>query len=278
MTGAPLFVPLRRPKRIWAVAAVHGAAARLRALGRMVGERAAAGDALVFLGDVIGGPPGGEAREAGIDSGAALDAALALRRQILALPGARACDVAYLRGAQEEMWSKLSELQFAPAPRDILRWMAHRGVAATLETYGGADALDEGARACREGPMAIARWTSTLRQEVRARPGHADAMAAIRRAALTEDRKVLLVNHGLDATRTLERQGDAFWWGGPAPFETILQPYGPVRRVVRGRAAGHPGVVERPHTLTLDAGCGFGGPLLCGLLDGDGAVLDVLRA
>ena len=81
------------------------------------------------------------------DPAATIDIALRLRRTVLAQPGARACDVVFLRGAQEEMWSKLDQLHFAVNPRDVLRWMLHHGVGATIEAYAGHDAIAEGLRA-----------------------------------------------------------------------------------------------------------------------------------
>ena len=57
---------------------------------------------------------------------------------IMAIRGVLASDLVYLRGAQEEMWQKLLQLQFAPNPQDVLRWMLGQGVETTLRAYGGA--------------------------------------------------------------------------------------------------------------------------------------------
>ena len=40
------------------------------------------------------------------------------------------------RGAQEEMFLKLMQLQTAPNPEDIVSWMFDHGVGSTLESYG----------------------------------------------------------------------------------------------------------------------------------------------
>src|SRR5271165_1084784 len=43
-----------------------------------------------------------------------LDELLDFRRRVLGRGGGAACDVAFLRGSQEEVWQKLLQLQFAP--------------------------------------------------------------------------------------------------------------------------------------------------------------------
>ncbi|MGE0420876.1 MAG: hypothetical protein AB7O88_01350 [Reyranellaceae bacterium] len=263
---------LRPGGRIWAVASVHGAATRLAGLAQQIVPKLQPRDVMVFMGNLIGGPPGGEPA----DVTATLDIALRLRRIVLARPGARACDVVFLRGAQEEMWSKLDQLHFAVNARDVLRWMLHHGVGATIEAYGGRDSIAEGLRAVGAGPMMTARWTGALRQAVRAHPGHEALYTAIKRAALSDDGRLLFVNHGVDPTRPLERQGDSFWWGAAQPFEQIARPFAGIERAVRGFDRAHPGVFDGPVGLTIDGGCGFGGPLLALLLDSGGRELDRL--
>ncbi len=261
---------LRAIRRIWAIASVHGVAPRLAALAARIVPSLQPGDALVFLGNLIGGPPGGERS----DVVATLDIALKMRRIVLAQRGGRSCDVVFLRGAQEEMWSKLDQLHFAVNARDVLRWMLHHGVGATIEAYGGPDAIAEGLRAVGAGPMMTARWTATLRQAVRAHPGHEPLHTAVKRAALSEDGRLLFVNHGVDPTRPLERQGDTFWWGAAQPFERIAEPFAGVERAVRGFDRGHPGVFSGTVGMTVDGGCGSGGPLLAVLLDHDGCEIE----
>jgi serine/threonine protein phosphatase 1 len=274
MTKPAALAMLRRPKRLWAIPAVHGMVHRLLPVADAIIERLEPGDALVFLGNLIGGSHGTETA----DVAATLDLALALRRQVLALPGARACDVAFLRGTQEEMWTKLEQLHFAQSPREVLPWMLQHGLIGSIVAYGGIGAVDEGRRVVRDGPMAIARWIGGLRQALRARAGHAEWLAAVRRAALSDDGHLLAVHHGVDTLKPLDLQGDAFWWGGTTPFDAIDAPYGDIGRLIRGFERSHPGVVDRPHTLTIDAGCGYGGPLLAGLLDAQGKVLEIIGA
>ena len=44
--------------------------------------------------------------------------------------------IVFLRGAQEEMFSKILQLQLAPNPSEILEWMFDHGVNQTIKSYG----------------------------------------------------------------------------------------------------------------------------------------------
>src|SRR6185312_356555 len=106
---------------------------------------------LVYLGNYLGRGP--QIRRT-------IDEVLRFRLAVLSQPNAFACDVAFLRGSQEEMWQKLLQLQFAVSPRDVLQWMLDQGVEATLLAYD--TGAQQGFGACREGPKALTRWTSAL--------------------------------------------------------------------------------------------------------------------
>ena len=86
-----------------------------------------------------------------------------------------------------------------------------------------------------------------------------------------------LVNAGIDTGRPLTAQSDSFWWGG-TDFATIEQPYGEVRKIVRGFDRAMQGAVDAEFTLSLDGGCGRGGKLLAALLRADGAVQAIYQA
>ena len=88
---------------------------------------------------------------------------------------------------------------------------------------------------------------------------------------------VLLVSAGFDISRGFDAQGDAFWWGSGA-FAKIDRRYGGFARIVRGYDPAHGGVRIGSYTTTLDAGCGFGGPLICGCLSPSGELLDTIEA
>jgi serine/threonine protein phosphatase 1 len=248
--------------RVWAVASIHGEAQRLARLHDMLGGRLQPGDRLVYLGNYLGH---------GASVAAALDELLEFRCGFLARPFARLCDLAYLRGSQEEMWHKLLQLQFAPNPREVLQWMLDHGLGPTLQAYGGDPA--QGFGAAREGAVALTRWTAALRSAFNAAPGHANVMSALRRAAFTEDRRLLFVNAGIDVARPLSVQGDSFWWGGRG-FLELDRPYDGFVKVVRGFDPAKPGVSAVPHALSIDGGSGRGGTLLALCLDAEGGVLD----
>jgi serine/threonine protein phosphatase 1 len=260
------FGRLVRARRVWAVAAIHGDAERVARLHPRLARRIEPGDRLVYLGDCLGYGP---------DSAGAVDLLLEFRRLVLARRNAFIGDVVLLRGSQEEMWQKLLELQFAPNPREVLPWMLDHGVAATLQSYG-VDAK-AGLVACREGPIAITRWTGSIRAAFDARPGHRQYLAALRRAAFTEDGNLLLVNAGIDPKKPLELQRDVFWWGGNEIL-ALEAPFAGFRRVVCGYHRGHGGLVETLYAVSLDAGCGFGGPLIAACFAPEGQILDRIEA
>jgi hypothetical protein len=269
MSDDQIFATLRRAQRIWAIASIHGEATRLAALHGLIEPRFTFGDRLVYLGNMIG--RGAKVRET-------LDALLDFRRRLLARPGTFACDIAYLRGGQEEMWQKFLQLQMAPNPGEVLKWMLDQGVGATIAAYGGdaRNALDY----ARQGPMAITRWTNALRSAIHDAPGHGALFAALRRAAFTtpddDGSTVLFVNAGIDPSRPLSAQTDSFWWG-VGGFSKIAEPYAGFRRVVRGFDPKHRGVLATDFTTGIDAGCGFGGPLVAACFARDGSLVEVLE-
>jgi serine/threonine protein phosphatase 1 len=251
-----------------------------------LGRQWESGDRLVYLGNYLGHGPA--VRET-------IAEVLDFRRAILSQRRAFACDVAFLRGGQEEMWQKLLQLQFAVSPREVLQWMLDQGVAATLAAYGGDP--QQGFQACREGPRSITRWTSGLRAGINAMPGHSQLLSALRRAALSEAEPgngvagnqgpgssgsggqgtLLFVHAGIDPARPLDAQGDAFWWGGNRLTE-ITEPFADFRRIIRGFDRKHGGLVETPYVTSLDAGSGFGGELMAGCFAPDGTLLGTVAA
>ena len=81
---------------------------------------------------------------------------------------------------------------------------------------------------------------------------------------------------GLDPERPLDTQKDAFWWSA-RKFEAINRRYGGFRLIIRGHDPDRRGVVATDHTLSLDAGCGFGGSLAAACLTPDGRIVDVIE-
>jgi hypothetical protein len=269
--GRERFAKLHRARRVWAVSAIHGEGPRIAALHDRMGQAWRPGDRLVYLGNYLG-------RGAAIHQ--TIDDILGFRAAVMAQREGFACDVAFLRGSQEEMWQKLLQLQFAVSPAAVLQWMLDQGVGATLAAYGG-DA-QQGFAACREGPRAITRWTSALRAALNAVPGHNQFLSALRRAAMTDTAAdqggaLLFVHAGVDPTRPLDAQGDAFWWGGNRLLD-MAEPYAGFRRVIRGFDRKHGGLIVSPYVTSLDAGSGFGGELLAVCFAADGTVSETLSA
>jgi serine/threonine protein phosphatase 1 len=284
--GTPLsgkFARLRGARRVWAVASIHGEARRLRRLHDLIEPRFGDGDRVVYLGNYLG---------FGGDVIGAVDELLDFRCRVLARQRGFVCDVAFLRGAQEEMWHKLLQLQFAPNPTEVLDWLVRAGAEPTIRAYGGD--LRQGVAASRGGPRTTTRWTGELRSAMNAAPGHSMLFAALRHAAFTDPHHnpspdagegregadaggVLFVPAAIDPSRPLAAQGDAFWWGDgdilalDAAFEGF-------RRVVRGIDRQKRGLVESEFAVSLDGGAGRGGPLLAACLTASGEVCDCVEA
>jgi len=265
-TPVQRFASLVGRRRIWAVSAIHAEVRRLEAIHDTIAKRLQQHDALVYLGNMIGVGP------AVAETVAEL---LAFRRAFIARHGAFAADLVYLRGSQEEMWQKLLELQFAPNPGEVLGWMLDHGLGPTLAAYGAE--AQQGLAAARDGAVALTRWTAAVRQAVNAAPGHANLLTALRRAAFTAGNELLFVHAGIDPSRPLTAQHDSFWWGG-AGFLDLAQPYAGFRKVVRGYDRHHGGVQVTAHAVSLDRGCGSGGPLVCACFDLDGSIVDSFEA
>jgi serine/threonine protein phosphatase 1 len=257
---------LRDARRVWAVGAVHGEVRRLARVHDLIGERFLRGDRLVYLGNYLG---------YGEDVAATLDELLDFRRRVLGRPHGFACDVVYLRGAQEEMWQKLLQLQFAPNPGEVLAWMVRSGVEATVRAYGGD--MRQGFAASRDGPRTITRWTSGLRSAMNAAEGHSTLFAALRHAAYTKDTGLLFVHAGIDPQRELTTQGDAFWWS-TIDIVGLNEPYARFARVIRGFDRDRRGVVEGRFGASVDGGAGRGGRLHAACFAAEGQLVDFCEA
>ena len=252
---------LRSGRRCWAVASIHGEADRLAVLHDELGRRLRTGDNLIYLGNFLGRGP------AVADT---VDELLVFRRALLARPRGHIDDIVYLRGSQEEMWSKLMRLQIAVNGRQVLEWMLENGVAPTLAAYGGSAA--DGLAAAGEGARALSRWTAGLGDAMRAADGHNALLGSLRHAAGTD--RLLFVNAGIDPALPLAEQGDRFWWGGLSGLDKA---YGGYARVVRGFARRHPGLEVGDMSATIDGGAGFGGPLIAACFDPAGNFADSIE-
>lgn len=277
---------LRHATRIWAIGAAHADVARLARLHAQLEARIWRGDRLVYLGNFIG---------VGLDVAQILREILLFRRAVIARPGFEADDVVLLRGGQEQMFTRALELQFAEGPaaaEQALSWMGAHGLAPTLAAYG--TSIAEGLRIARQGPVAIGRWTASIRARIREMPGHDPLLAGLFRAAITtpldlagEAPGILFVAAGLDPARPFADQGDAFWWrpdgflavtGGVASPSGEPTGWAGFARIVRGFDPANAGLAESPFAVSLDAGCGRGGGLAAGLFTPEGVLLEIIQA
>lgn len=263
------FSALGRPNKIWAISSIHADLERLIQIHDAIFERISPGDRLVYLGNYTGF--GGHARET-------IDELLTFRRLILAQPSMKPEDIVYLRGAQEEMFHKLLQLQFNQHPGDTLLWMMGNGMGATMQSYGICP--HEGITAAREGVLSLTKWTNNIRRILRENAGHDCFMTHNRRAAFTsfDDRHpILFVNAGLDPSLPLETQDDHLFWSSES-FDNITESYAPFEKVIRGFDPTHQGVNLNCITATIDGGCGFGGSLVCAGMDAQGDVFELMEA
>ena len=76
--------------------------------------------------------------------------------------------------------------------------------------------------------------------------------------------------------RRCRRRSWAHW--STTAFTRIDRPIDGFRRVIRGFDPEHRGVTVGEFTVSIDAGCGFGGPLIAVCLDPTGDIVDVIEA
>jgi len=262
------FTDIGTPKNIWAISSIHGNLERLFALHDTLLPHISPGDRIVYLGNYMG---------YGKDTPAVLDEILTFRRIVLAQRGMMAGEIIYLRGAQEEMWEKLLQLQFAPDPTSVLLWMLGNGLSNTLHAYG----LNphDGIEACRQGIVGLSKWVNIIRQTMRKNAGHEVFGTNLVRAAYTSsgfNHPMLFVHAGMDPDKSLEDQGDSFWWGHEL-FENMTSPYAHFDKVVRGYDPRHKGLNMNCNTATIDGGCGFGGHLVCAGFGQNGQLLGTIE-
>lgn len=267
MSQSDRFTILRAATRVWVIAAIHGDLDRLIVLHDEIARDIQPGDRIVYTGNYFG---------YGMDMPAVLDELLRFRLWFLSHPiYQHPDDIIYLRGAQEEMWWKLMQLQFAPNPEDILTWMSARGVREMVDSIGMS--FDEGVSKAREGTLAMTYWTNRLRETARLMPGHDALISGLKRAAYTEDGAMLFVHTGLDPEKPLSRQSDAFWWASSS-FATLSGPYRGFQRVIRGFDPNAEGLIETDFSVSLDGGCGRGGDLYAIRIGADGVIDERLAA
>ena len=221
------FVELNDVKRVWAIGSIHSNIESFNSIYKFILENFKKDDAIVFLGNVIG---------LGDSASETISKILKLRISLMAKFKLKADKIVFLRGAQEEMFNKLLQLQIAPNPQEILNWMFEHGVDKTLNSYGFLK--KDVVNIASSGTVNISKWTSKLNQKIINTPGHKDYFLNLKHAAYTETKKILFVNRGVDVTRPLSAQNDCFWWGYQN-FSKINEPYNTYVRIVRGYQSKH---------------------------------------
>jgi len=227
------YVELRECSRIWAVGSIHSNLKAFYSIKKFILNNFKQDDKLVFLGNVIG---------LGESSKDLLSDIIDLRFNLMSNFKLKPTDIVFLRGAQEEMFSKLLQLQIAPNPMEIVSWMFDHGVNKTLESYGYNK--QEVINVASSGTVAISKWTSGLNRSILENPGHKDYFLNLKHAAFSFSKKILFVNRGVDITRPLSAQNDCFWWGYQN-FSEIRKPYNSFKRIVRGYESIHKNELEQ---------------------------------
>ncbi len=216
------FIELENASRVWAVGSIHSNLESFESIKKFILNNFKKNDKLIFLGNVIG---------LGNSSKETLSSVIDLRFNLMSKFKLKPKEITFLRGAQEEMFNKLLQLQIAPNPIEIINWLFEHGVDSTLNSYGFSknDVLN----IASSGTVFISRWTSKLNQRILECPGHKEYFSNLKHAAYTSNKNLLFVNRGVDISRPLSAQNDCFWWGYQN-FSKISQPYNTFTRIVRG--------------------------------------------
>ncbi len=218
---------MQNVSRIWAIGSIHSNIHSFNSIKSLILNNFKENDNLVVLGNVIG---------LGNESKNTLSSLIDLRFSLMSKFKVKPNNIVFLRGAQEEMFNKLLQLQIAPNPTEIVNWMFEHGVDKTLDSYGFSK--DDLLNVSSAGTLAITKWTSKLNQKILNTPGHVEYFANLKHAAFSSSKKILFVNRGVDITRPLSAQNDCFWWGYQN-FSKIDKPYNSFIRIVRGYQSEH---------------------------------------
>ena len=120
------FAELKFCNNIWAIGSIHSNLDSFESIKKHILKNFIQNDRIVFLGNIIG---------SGNSSTETLSSVIDMRNQLMSKFFLNTEDVIFLRGAQEEMFLKLLQLQTAPNPYEILQWMFEHGVDKTIRSY-----------------------------------------------------------------------------------------------------------------------------------------------
>ena len=177
------FVDLKNASRIWAVGSIHSNLKSFNSIKNFIIHNFKKQDKIVFLGNVIG--LGNFTKET-------LSSIINLRSILMSKYFLKPDDIVFLRGAQEEMFSKILQLHTAPNPIEIIDWMFEHGVDKTLNSYGFEKA--EVINIASSGTVSISKWISKLNKELINNPGHKEYFLNLKHAAYSTDKRILFVN------------------------------------------------------------------------------------
>ena len=268
MNNSSNFVELKKDGKIWAIGSIHSNLKSFISIKKYILKNFNSEDKLIFLGNVIG---------LGDNSKETLTSVINLRFNLMSKFNLKPESIIFLRGAQEEMFSKLLQLQLAPNPTEIVEWMFDHGVNKTIESYGFSK--DDAKNIASSGTIKISKWTKNLNKAVQSNPGHTEYFLNLKHAAYSHTKKILFVNRGVDITRPLSAQNDCFWWGFQN-FSKLQEPYKTFSRIVRGYESEH---LNKSEILNQKVVCTlFKQPLsnkniLCGIFGENGEILELFE-
>ena len=262
------FVELKQLGKIWAIGSIHSNLKSFNSIKNFIIKNFNYEDKLIFLGNVIG---------LGDNSKETLSSVIDLRFNLMSKFKLKPESIIFLRGAQEEMFTRLLQLQLAPNPVEIVEWMFEHGVNKTINSYGFHQ--DEVKNIASSGTMVISKWTSSLNKSLQMNPGHTQYFLNLKHAAYSYSKKILFVNRGVDITRPLSAQNDCFWWGYQN-FSKINEPYKTFKRIVRGyesKHINHSEVSKNNVVCTLFKQPLSNKSILFGIFDENGEILDLFE-
>ena len=105
------FVELKKSRKIWAIGSIHSNLKSFTSIKKHILQNFENSDKLIFLGNIIG---------LGENSKETLSSVIDLRFNLMSKFKLKSESIVFLRGAQEEMFSKLLQLHTAPNPIEIL--------------------------------------------------------------------------------------------------------------------------------------------------------------
>ena len=263
------FIEITDSKKIWAIGSIHSRLDAFNSIKDYLLNRFEKDDYLIFLGNIIG---------LGNESKRTLASVIDLRNKLMAKFHIEPKKIVFLRGAQEEMLLKLLQLQTAPNPIDIIKWMFEHGVDKTINSYGFDK--NEIIDIANQGTLSISKWTSKLNNLISLEPGQKEYLANLNHAAFGESKKILFLNRGVDISRPLSAQNDCFWWGYHN-FSDLNKPYNSFIRIVRGYKSSKLNKIENAKNSIV---CSlFQQPLsnskiLAGIFKDSGEILDIFQS